>query len=202
MDEAADKIAEGMRQGYRDAWTSLYDLYAERVWREAARLLGGNRQETADVVQEVFMAAAESACRFDAARGTLWNWLAGIVRNKVALRFRQNAAHISAAKRWWNRMNDMSRQWLAGRRDAPDGALEAKEMATLVRCTLLKISHEYQTLLVGKYIEDLSAAELASRCGSTAGAIRARLLRARQAFRKAFQAGARADEPEPARSKP
>ena len=200
MDEATDKIAEGMRRGYRDAWSSLYDLYAERVWREAARLLGGDRQETGDVVQEVFMAAAESAGRFDATRGTLWNWLAGIVRNKVALRFRQNATRISAAKRWWDRMSDMSRQWLAGRRDAPDGALEAEEMATLVRCTLLKISHEYQTLLVGKYIEDLSAAELASRCGSTAGAIRGRLLRARQAFRKAFEA--RADEPEPARSEP
>ncbi len=200
MDEASDKIAEGLRQGYRDAWSSLYDLYAERAWREAARLLGGNRQETADVVQEVFMAAAESARRFDAARGTLWNWLAGIVRNKVALRFRQNAARISAAKRWWNRMNDMSRQWLAGRRDAPDGALEAQELATLVRCTLLEISDEHRTLLVGKYIEDLSAEQLASQSGSTAGAIRGRLLRARQAFRKAFEA--RADEPEPTRSKP
>jgi RNA polymerase sigma-70 factor (ECF subfamily) len=200
MDKAADKIADGLRQGRRDAWSSLYDLYAERVWRGAARLLGGDRQETADVVQEVFMAAAESACRFDAGRGTLWNWLAGIVRNKAALRFRQNASRISAAKRWWNRMNDVSRQWLAGRQEAPDGALEAKEMATLVRCTLLEISDEHRALLVGRYVEDLPAAELASRCGSTAGAIRARLLRARQAFRKAFQA--RADVPEPTRSKP
>jgi len=144
------------------------------------------------------MAAAESACRFDPSRGTLWNWLAGIVRNKVSLRFRQNASRISAAKRWWRRMNDMSRQWLAGRQDAPDGALQAKEMAVLVRCTLLEISDEHRMLLVQKYMEDLSAAELANRCGSTAGAIRAKLLRARQAFRKAFEA--RADEPERTRS--
>ncbi len=95
-------------------------------------------------------------------------------------------------------MSDMSRQWLAGRRDSPGGALEAEEMATLVRCALLEISDDHRTLLVDKYIEDLSAAELASRRGSTAGAIRARLMRARQAFRKAFAAGA--DEPERTRS--
>ena len=150
------------------------------------------------------MAAAESAGGFDATRGSLWNWLAGIVRNKVVLRFRKNAARISAAKRWWDGMNDRSRQWLAGSEDAPDGALEAKEMATLVRCTLLEISDGHRTLLVGKYIDDLSAAELAGRCGSTAGAIRARLLRARQAFRKAFlaSAGATANKPERTRSTP
>jgi len=200
MDEATDRIAEGLRQGRREAWAWLYDLYAERVWREAARLLGGDRQETADVVQDVFMAAAESAGRFDARRGTLWNWLAGIVRNKVALRFRRKGTRISAARRWWDRMSDACGDWLAGRQDAPEAALEAEEMATLVRCTLLAISDEHRALLVGKYIEDLSAAELAGRCGSTAGAIRARLLRARQAFRKAF--GTRTEEPEPTRIAP
>ncbi len=198
MDEAADKIAEGLRRGCRDAWSSLYDLYAERTWREAARLLGGSRQETADVVQEVFMAAAESASRFDAGRGTLWNWLAGIVRNKVALRFRRNTSRMSAARHWWNGMNDMRRQWLSGRRDAPDSALETEEMATLVRAALLEVSDEHRTLLVGKYIEDQSAEQLAAQSGSTAGAIRARLLRARQAFRKAFSA--RTDRPRTARS--
>lgn len=65
MNESEDKIAKGLRRGCRDAWSSLYDLYAQRVWRAAARLLGGNSQETADIVQEVFMAAAESASRFD-----------------------------------------------------------------------------------------------------------------------------------------
>jgi len=198
VDEAADKIAEGLRCGCRDAWSSLYELYAERMWREAARLLGGNREETADIVQEIFIAAAESASNFDARRGSLWNWLAGIVRNKVALRFRRNASRVSAARRWWNRMNDVSRQWLTGTRDAPDGALEAEEMATLVRTTLLEISDEHRTLLVGKYLDDRSAEQLATEYGSTAGAIRARLLRARKAFRKAFSA--MVDRPQHTRS--
>jgi len=199
MNESEDKIAEGLQRGRRDAWSSLYDMYAEKVWRTAARMLGGNSQETADLVQDVFMAAAESASRFDPKRGSLWNWLSGIVRNKVLLRFRQDANRISAARRWWNGMNETSAQWLAGGGDAPDGALEARETATLVRDTLLEISDEHRTLLVGKYIEDQSAQQLATQCGGTAGAIRAKLLRARNAFRKVFSA--RVDQPELTRSK-
>jgi RNA polymerase sigma-70 factor (ECF subfamily) len=199
MSESEDKIAEGLRRGRQDAWSSLYDLYAERVWRAAARMLGGNSQETADLVQEVFMAAAESASRFDPKRGSLWNWLSGIVRNKVSLRFRRHASRISAARRWWNGMNETSAQWLSGGRDAPDGALEARETATLVRDTLLEISDEHRTVLVGKYIDEQSAEQLAVQCGGTAGAIRARLLRARKAFRKVFSA--KVDQPELTRSK-
>jgi len=198
MDKPEDRIAEGLRHGSQDAWSSLYDLYAERVWRAAARLLGGNSQETADLVQDVFMAAAESASRFDPKRGSLWNWLSGIIRNKVSLRFRRHASRISAARRWWNGMDEASKQWLSGSRDAPEGALEARETATLVRDALLKISDEYRTLLIGKYIEDQSAQQLAVQHDSTAGAVRAKLLRARQAFRKVFSA--RVDQPELTRS--
>jgi RNA polymerase sigma-70 factor (ECF subfamily) len=197
MNKSEDKIAEGLRRGCQDAWSSLYDLYAERVWRAAAHLLGGNSQETADLVQEVFMAAAESASHFDPKRGSLWPWLSGIVRNKTALRFRQHASRISAAKRW-NGMGEASAQWLSGSKDAPDGALEARETATLVRDALLEISDEHRTVLVGKYIEDQSAEQLAVQCDSTAGAIRAKLLRARQAFRKVFSA--KVDQPELTRS--
>jgi RNA polymerase sigma-70 factor (ECF subfamily) len=196
MTTSENEIAEGLRRGCQDAWSSLYDLYAERVWRAAAHLLGGNSQETADLVQEVFMAAAESASRFDPKRGSLWNWLSGIVRNKAALRFRRHAIGISAARRWWN---EASAHWLSGGGDAPDGALEARETATLVRDALLAISDEHRTVLVGKYIEEMSAEQLAVQCDSTAGAIRAKLLRARQAFRKVFSA--KIDQPEFTRSK-
>ncbi|MDP6635137.1 MAG: sigma-70 family RNA polymerase sigma factor [Phycisphaerae bacterium] len=199
MNESEDKIVKGLRRGCPEAWSSLYDLYAERVWRAAARLLGGDSHETADIVQEVFMAAAESASRFDPKRGSLWNWLSGIVRNKVSLRFRRHASRISSARRWWNGMNEASKQWLSGGGDAPDGALEAWETAMLVRDALLEISDEHRALLVGKYIEDQSAEQLAVQYGGTAGAIRARLLRARQAFRKVFSA--KVDQPELTRSK-
>ncbi len=48
------EIAEGLRQGNRDAWLTLYDLYAEKVWCNVARLMGGDPASVADIVQETF----------------------------------------------------------------------------------------------------------------------------------------------------
>src|SRR3954447_1369593 len=82
-------IAQGLREGKAEAWQSLYDAYAERVWRGVARLLGPSSAEVADVVQETLLAAARSAAGFTAARGSLWAWLWGIAHNHAALHLRR-----------------------------------------------------------------------------------------------------------------
>ncbi|MSQ95439.1 MAG: sigma-70 family RNA polymerase sigma factor [Gemmataceae bacterium] len=84
MDEQQEKcIAQGLRDGKADAWQSLYDAYAERVWRGIARLLGSKTSDVADVVQETMMAAARSTANFDPTRGSLWNWLWGIAHSRA-----------------------------------------------------------------------------------------------------------------------
>src|SRR5437016_1418205 len=90
LDEQQERLlAQGLRAGKIEAWQALYDAYAERVWRAAARLLGPDCTDVADVVQETMMAAARSAAAFDPKRGSLWVWLSGIARNHVALHFRK-----------------------------------------------------------------------------------------------------------------
>src|SRR5947209_6076859 len=90
LDEQQERvIAQGLREGKTDAWQALYDAYAERVWRAIARLLGPRSSEIADVVQETMMAAARTAHKFDAVRGSLWQWLWGIAHNHVALHLRK-----------------------------------------------------------------------------------------------------------------
>ena len=84
-------VVRGLRNGDRDAWTALYDGYSEDVWRYVARLLGADATAVADVVQEVFLAAARSARGFNPERGTLWNWLSGIAHHQVATYWRQGA---------------------------------------------------------------------------------------------------------------
>src|SRR4051794_22610938 len=88
-DHQEQLVAQGLREGKAAAWQSLYDAYAERVWRGVARLLGPNSAEVADVVQETMMAAARSARTFNPARGSLWAWLWGIAHNHAALHLRK-----------------------------------------------------------------------------------------------------------------
>lgn len=82
-------LAQGLAGGDPVAWQSLYDEHAPAVWRFVARLLGPQRSEIADVVQETFLAAARGAKQFDPARGSLWLWLCGIARRQVALYYRK-----------------------------------------------------------------------------------------------------------------
>jgi RNA polymerase sigma-70 factor (ECF subfamily) len=183
-------IAQGLRDGKADAWRALYDAYAERVWRCAARLMGANRSEVADVVQETFMAAARAAPSYDPTRGTLWVWLWGIARRHVALHFRkqQRSDRLKQAE-----------AWLAARggqiEDGTADVLESAELATLVRATLTELPTDYELLLTAKYLDGASVEQIATLEQSTSVAVRSKLARARQAFRELFEARAHGPPP-------
>ena len=187
MDEHMEQvIAAGLRHGDCQAWTQLYEAYAQSLFREVSRLMGGNPADVADVVQEAFLAAARSARQFDPDRGTLWGWLLGIARNQVALYWRKRSTHLAQARRWWAGLNGSAKDWLAGSADPPAEILAAKELAVLVRATLAELPADYQALLTARYLDEASAEQIAGRTSSTADAVRAKLMRARRSFREAY----------------
>ena len=67
-------IAKGLQQGDHQAWVKLYKAYSKRVWINVARSLGSDSTAIADIVQEVFITAADSAKNFDPHRGSLSTW--------------------------------------------------------------------------------------------------------------------------------
>ena len=177
MDQDAERdIARGLREGSAQSWRALYDAFALRVWNCVARRVGSG-SDVADIVQETFLAAARSARNYDPDRGSLWCWLSGIARNQTALFFRKRSTRHDAA-------HDFE---LPSREVEPAELLAAKEMAIAVRKVLSLLPLEYETLLVGKYLDELSLEDLAAAADSTASAISSKLARARQAFRDQFE---------------
>ncbi len=188
MDQQREReIALGLRKGDPEAWHALYDEFARPVWVSVARRLGPRHAEVADIVQETFMAAGRGARQYDAGRGSLWMWLSGIARNHVALYFRREKRHGD-----WHTVSDLAATaagllpWLEGRQAEPGAALEAAETAELVRATLAALPREYEILLVAKYIDEASLAQLAAAERSTPVALSSKLARARKASREAF----------------
>ena len=189
LDERQEQLlAQGLREGKTDAWQALYDAYAERVWRSVARLLGPNVTDVADVVQETMMAAARSAATFDPRRGSLWFWLSGIARNHALLHFRKEERRhrlTKASTRMAASDGELLR-WLEGKEPAPPAALASAEVATLVRATLVELPADHALLLTARYLDGETVTQIAVREHCSEVAIRSRLARARQAFRKAF----------------
>ncbi len=186
-------VIRGLRDGSRDAWTALYDGYSADVWCYVGRLIGGQSSEIADVVQETFLAAARAARQFDATRGSLWSWLAGIAHHQAAAHWRRSGKT--------ERVRELAeagaielRQWWEGTASA-EALCEQCELAELVRGILAELPTDYSALLTAKYLDDQSLDEMARRFGGSVEAIKSKLARARREFREKFESLAARSDP-------
>ena len=190
MDSAQEQtVANGLRDGHVEAWRTLYEAYAQRIWHYVARLMAAGSADVDDVVQETFLAAARSARHYDPARGSLWFWLGGIARNHVALYFRKRRQHDPIA-RGEDHVAGPIRLWLDGREDTPGEALASAELVGMVRATLSELPVDYETLLSAKYFDGVSIQQIATARNTSATAVNSKLARARKAFRRAWRKGA------------
>jgi RNA polymerase sigma-70 factor (ECF subfamily) len=181
-------LAAGLRAGDRQAWSQLYDAYAQRVWTAIARLMGFDCAAVADVVQETFLAAARSAKGFDPARGSLWAWLWGIARRQMALHYRKHGPTSKPAHtQSWSTLLETSHDWIDGKSDPPEDILQTRELAALVRLALRELPGKYQTLLVAKHVDGRPVQAMAAELNCSPSAVSSKLARARKAFRKAFR---------------
>jgi RNA polymerase sigma-70 factor (ECF subfamily) len=190
MDKNTEReIAKGLRQGSPQAWLRLYEACAEEVWKNVARLVGYNSAAVADIVQETLLAAARSARHFEPSRGSLRGWLWTIAQRQVALYYRKQKPNISLqqAQNWWTALDGETSDWIAAKTDMPPDVLQSKELAALVRGALSKLTPEYQTLLLAKYVDNQPAGHIAEQMACSEVAVRSKLARARKAFRKAFK---------------
>ncbi|MHC4555718.1 MAG: RNA polymerase sigma factor [Planctomycetota bacterium] len=183
------EIAKALQQGNRQAWLQLYEAYAEEVWRNVSRLVGYDSAIVADIVQETFLAAARSVRGFKPHRGSLWMWLWTIAKRQVALYYRKQKPNIalSQAQHWWNALDGEKSDWIDVRADMPSDILQSQELAALVRCALSELPHDYQTLLLAKYVDNQPIEQIAKQINFSESAVRSKLARARKAFRKTFK---------------
>lgn len=188
---AAEKnaeIAQRLRQGDRSAWEEMYDFYSRDLWRYVSRFLGEDQEIVAEVVQEVFLAAARNAQTYDINQGSLWAWLTGIAHHQTASWFRSQTRNRRI-------LSEPVQQRLQTNQDNNSTAsnpvmlLENAELRVSVRATLAELSAEYAMLLSAKYMDRLSVEEIQTQLGGTADSIRSKLKRARAEFRELFERG-------------
>jgi len=89
-DDAA--LVARVRAGDREALAIVYAKESPAVYRYALALCG-NRGWADDAMQEAFIALATRAEGFDAAKGSLGGWLAGIARHTLLAQWRSAQQH-------------------------------------------------------------------------------------------------------------
>jgi len=180
---------EGLRRRRAEAVDSWFETYADAVYTFVLYRVGKDADLAADVAQETFLNALERIREFDPERGEMLPWLTYQARNCIRKALRGRARQETVAD-FWETFDRRLVKALSelGAAPLPDELLEKEETADLVRMALSNLPARYRTALHEHYFEERSVHEMAAREGTTEGAVKALLHRARLAFRAAFEA--------------
>jgi RNA polymerase sigma-70 factor (ECF subfamily) len=154
---------------------------------------GAGPQEAIELAQDTFAEAYLGRARFRGAWGdseAVGAWLRGIANNlfHASLRGRRAGRVLSL---------DAAREKLAGGADPAPGSLEKLELdeeAMRLHAALDELAGSHRTVLLMRYVEGSSLANIAGLLGMSERAVEGRLRRARQALRGKLEVGMAREE--------
>jgi RNA polymerase sigma-70 factor (ECF subfamily) len=171
-------------EGQESAFDAFVNEFYPRLYRFAFRRVGSDPDATQDVVQSTFEKVIPKLDRYRG-EAALFTWLCSFCRFEIAAFWRQrnriapesidDASEVRAALESLARIDE-----------TPEGDLERKELAHLVRLTLDALPIRYGNALEWKYLHGWSVQQIAERLSLTPKAAESLLTRAREAFRDGF----------------
>lgn len=169
------QLLRALQRRDQAAWARMYDRHVTAVFSFIFHLVARDRAAAEEINQEVWLVAIERVSQFDPARGEFRAWLLGIARHR-ALRRKRGPSTLDETP-------------LDGMSDtlSPPELLEGLERADVVRAALLCLHDDRRRILLDKYADGLSVADIADKSGRTVKAVESLLSRAREQLRTLLQ---------------
>jgi RNA polymerase sigma-70 factor (ECF subfamily) len=163
------------------------DIWHEFIERQIPRLYGlfmgrwPNRSLAEELLQKTVFDAVRGRGSYDPSKGCPEDWVLGIARNNIRLEIRRRASRPSIN-------GDISRYFDAmDTKLLPDEVLERQEMTAIVRSALGRLESKEKAVLEAKYIEELSANDIARHMDTTEKAVYSLLYRAKISLRQELE---------------
>jgi RNA polymerase sigma-70 factor, ECF subfamily len=178
------KLLARIRVGDENACEALVRQHGGRMLAVARRILR-TEEDSADAVQDAFLAAFRSLAGFEG-NSALGTWLHRIVVNVCLMKLRARSRSPEV------RINDLLPTFdETGHHRRPVQLWEGQALARLtqaetrahVRACIDRLPDPYRQVLLLRDIEELDTEGTAQHLGISAGAVKVRLHRARQALR-------------------
>lgn len=168
--ETERQILKMAAAGETGAFRTLFEAHRDAVFRLAYHLTGAT--DTAeDIAQDCFLRLVRAPGRFDDRRGTLRQYLYGMVRNLVRQRWQADGREVP--------LDD------EGGAVPPDLALQA-EVTDAVRSAVAALPLLQREALVLFEFEGCSLEEVAAAAGCDTGTVKSRLHRARERLKRSL----------------
>jgi RNA polymerase sigma-70 factor (ECF subfamily) len=142
-----------------------------------------------DLVQETFVSAASNVSRFDAQIASVWTWLLGIARRRIADYYRANGKDPllnPVTRRLVSNLADIEGAMASGA-PLPDEVCETEEFRLVVRAALNSLEPRHQACLLARYYQDLSLDEVGQLMNLSPSAANSMLHRARGRLHRAIK---------------
>ena len=176
------KLVANLRSGDGPAVEEFYNIYRNRLYFLISEQVDRDHAVAEDLVQEVFLAALDSLDKF---RGDsqLYTWLRSIAFHKINDFYRRQAREPKP-KESPPDFDAMTQLEQTGDNEpAILTVLESEEIRQSVHQALGSLPHDYQKVLVMKYMEEMPVLEISQVMGRSTKSVEGLLSRARKAMR-------------------
>jgi RNA polymerase sigma-70 factor, ECF subfamily len=171
-DETEEYLASQAQKGDREAFFRLYDLYFHKVYNRVKSRVP--HQFAEDVTQEIFIAVIRSIGSFEQ-RSKFSTWLYTIVNRQIADFYRRRSRRHDDQNIGLERVENIVCE--------PIFPTEHGDECALMRQALLELPEHYQEVILLRFADGLTFAEIAEARGQSLEAAKSLYRRAIQALR-------------------
>ena len=175
---ADELLLERAGEGDQGAFLELYERHRQPVFRFAYRL-SGSIELAEDLTHDTFLSLIRRPASFKRERASLRTYLIAAVRNLAFKHFRDTARETT--------LDEIAEEPRISQRQEPLGRVLEEELALKVREAVMSLPPLQREALILFEYEGLSLNEIAAVTDSDAGAIKARLYRARERMKSVLR---------------
>lgn len=179
MHEKDIETAKAIHNSDENALRIFFAENVNSLYRFIYYRVAQNKEDAEDLLQETVMSAIGSIRNFKG-KSSLFTWLCGIAKHKILTFHRKHMRKIEKMDKVMEVMiGDLEQKHL--------NEDTIKQTKSFVNIVLSALPVHYQKCLVQKYIEEQPVKTIAENFGTTEKAIESMLMRAKEAFKKAFE---------------
>lgn len=171
-------------EAFQEAFTELYQLFKDRVYNVAYRITG-KPADALDASQETFAILYRKVQDFRF-QSKFSSWVYRIAVNaSIDLCRRSSLRNFSSLDAFADEAKDFERNTSPPEDESADqarAAAEQSEFASDVHTAIQRLSPKLRTIVVLRYLENLSYEEVAGVLGCSLGTVKSRLARAHAAL--------------------
>jgi RNA polymerase sigma-70 factor, ECF subfamily len=161
------QLVHQAQHGNREAVTSLYRLFAPKIFRYLVRRLP-TTQDAEDVMGEVFVGMVEGLKTYKDTGAPFESWLYRIASHRTSDFYRRSKRAPD---------EELSEMMGSGE-DLPEDQLINQQNIQSMRAAIQQLPEEHQTILILRFVERKTHEEVAQVMGKSASAIRTAQFRA------------------------